>query len=453
MFQIRIKNHLSLLIISIFFFLLSCSKKNVSKQYKSQPAIKYKTFTSSGAWCWFSDPRAVYYEGEYKRTYATWVSNEGSIQIGLYDHGSDTIRIHTLHENFEKDDHANPSLYIDEKGKIMVFYSRHCGTRGIFKSESREPEQITKWEARDTLSLNPPDEIAGYEDPYLKSYTYPNPCYLKNEDRLYLFWRGAGVKPNMAWSEDHVESWTQGKIFIEPPDAKYQRPYVKVNSNGKDKIHFAFTNGHPRQKAKNSIYYAEYHDGAFNKANGKKICNLSNIPFKPEDADLVYNAKKTSEKAWIWDIAITKENEPVIVYARFPDDSNHVYYYAHWDGQSWQNYKLVKSGKWFPQTPAGEIEKEPNYSGGVVLDHENPNIVYLSRNIDGVFEIEKWETQDNGKTWKSEQLTKNSKYDNVRPVAVRNQTGQKSPQLLWMRNLSYLGYRDYQTEIKMDILK
>ena len=33
----------------------------------------YQSLTLNGAWCWFSDPRAVYYEGLHNRTYAGWV--------------------------------------------------------------------------------------------------------------------------------------------------------------------------------------------------------------------------------------------------------------------------------------------------------------------------------------------------------------------------------------------
>ena len=40
----------------------------------------------SGAWCWFGDPRAVYYQGAHRRTYVGWIDRAGSIQVSSYDH-------------------------------------------------------------------------------------------------------------------------------------------------------------------------------------------------------------------------------------------------------------------------------------------------------------------------------------------------------------------------------
>jgi len=432
--------------------ILNCNQQKKIDTVKNTPDSQIKNFTTSGAWCWFADPRAVHYSGQYDRTYATWVNNQGAIQIGFYDHDSNAIKIETLHEKLQKDDHANPALYINDRGVISVFYSRHCGVKGIFRMEATSPEQITQWKERDTLQLNPKKIVKKYQDSYLKSYTYPNPVHLEEENRMYLFWRGAGVKPNFSSKSDTGTTWQEGQIFIKPAGSR-QRPYMKVASKGKSKIHFAFTNGHPRQIKTNSIYYAVYSDSAFYKSNGNKICNLSQIPFKPESADLVYNAEKTGEKAWVWDIAVTDNDQPVIVYSRFPDDSNHVYYYARRTNEGWQNHKLVNSGKWFPETPAGKEEPEPNYSAGVVLDHDNPNIVYLSNNRRGTFEIEKWETRDKGQSWQVTQITKNSKHDNVRPVAIRNAEKGIKPQVLWMNNISYIGYTNYKTQIKMDLVK
>src|SRR6185436_18199758 len=46
----------------------------------------YVSFTDNGAWCWFSDPRAIYFKGRHSRTYGGWVDSSGSIIVGVYDH-------------------------------------------------------------------------------------------------------------------------------------------------------------------------------------------------------------------------------------------------------------------------------------------------------------------------------------------------------------------------------
>lgn len=409
----------------------------------------YLSFTGNGAWCWFSDPRAIYFKGQHRRTFAGWVDSSGNIMVGFYDHDLKRTESKVLHQNFEKDDHDNPSLFIDRQGKLMVFYSKHATREPIYMMKTKHAEDISEWETTASLNLNDSISYPGLSD----TYTYTNICQLANEkDRLYLFWRGADFKPNFSVSDDGGEVWSPGKILILPDRIyKDRRPYLKVASNHKDAIHFAFTDGHPNVEPENSIYYAKYSDNALFKASGEKIAGWSALPIQPEFADIVYDATKTNEKAWIWDVAENKDGDPVIVYSRFPDDSNHVYYYSIWNNNQWNNYKLIDSGPWFPQTPEGEKEREPNYSGGIVLDHQDPAILYLSRLKGKKFEIEKWTTPNKGLDWNVERITGNSENNNVRPFVIRSYSGEDSLRVLWMNARKYIHYTDYQSSIKMNI--
>jgi len=409
----------------------------------------YLSFTGNGAWCWFSDPRAIYFKGQHSRTYVGWVDSFGNIVIGFYDHDLKRIETKVLHKNLERDDHDNPSLFIDNQGELMVFYSKHASTEPIYMVKEKNAEDITEWETIRTLNLNDTVAYRGFSN----TYTYANICQLSYEkDKLYLFWRGADFKPNFSVSDDGGKNWSSGKILILPDRIyKDRRPYLKLASNNKDIIHFAFTDGHPDVEQTNSIYYAKYRNNALYKANGEKITDWSALPIQPQVADIVYDATKSHEKAWIWDVAENKEGDPVIVYSRFPSDSSHVYYYGIWDNDKWNNYKLVNSGPWFPQTPKGEIEREPYYSGGIVLDHEDPSIVYLSRLKNKKFEIEKWTTTNKGSNWVIEEITKDSNNDNVRPFVIRNYSRQDSLKVFWMNVKKYVHYTDYHTSIKMNI--
>ncbi len=224
-----------------------------------------------------------------------------------------------------------------------------------------------------------------------------------------------------------------------------------MSSNHEDVIHFAFTDGHPNKEPTNSIYYALYKNGQLVKANDGKIKEWTELPLDPAQSDVVYDANPTGEKAWIWDVAGNAQDEPVIVYSRFPNDSTHVYYYAFRKDGHWNNIKLVNSGKWFPKTPSGEIEREPNYSGGIILNHHDPSMVYLSREINGVFEIEQWKTEDQGENWKVTAVTSNSKFNNIRPFVARNHPPDAPPMVLWMSVRNYVHYTDFDSSIKMYI--
>ena len=104
----------------LFFFITiallfnACSRK--SKNNLVLKGESYLSFTDNGAWCWFSDPRAIYFKGQHSRTYAGWVDSLGNIMVGFYDHDLKSIETKLIHEHLEKDDHNNPSLFVEEAG-------------------------------------------------------------------------------------------------------------------------------------------------------------------------------------------------------------------------------------------------------------------------------------------------------------------------------------------------
>lgn len=53
-------------------------------------------------------------------------------------------------------------------------------------------------------------------------------------------------------------------------------------------------------------------------------------------------------------------------------------------------------GGWFPRTSQSALTGEPLQPGGIAINHSNQSIVSLSRQSDGVFDIEKWATTDMG---------------------------------------------------------
>jgi Predicted unsaturated glucuronyl hydrolase involved in regulation of bacterial surface properties, and related proteins len=412
----------------------------------------YKTVTKNGAWCWFSDHRAIYVEGKTQQIISGWVATDGSIMVGSYNLKTNAITEVCLHAAFERDDHDNPVFLQLPNKKIMVFYGTHANKGEFTKYQiSKNPEDITSWEGEQSTNKN-------IEGNY--GTTYANPVLLSKENnRIYLFWRGGDRKPTFSYSDDLGKTWAEAQTLVKSTDIQSQRPYMKVISNGKDEIHFAFTDGHPRDEPLNSIYYMKYKAGKFYKADGTEIGDIKHLPVKHERCDIVYNAtenyKKTSfgTRAWIWDIALDKSGNPVLAYTRLPEETRHIYYYAKWNGTAWEDHKICNAGSCFPRKNPKKEETvdEPHYSGGINIDHENTDVVYLSRPVNDIFEIFKYTTADNGKTWTDEAVTQNSRKDNVRPFAIRGAGEGISSQILWMQNDRYPYYTDFNCQIKMDI--
>jgi rhamnogalacturonyl hydrolase YesR len=452
---------LLLLLFSVNSLVFSQFVKQKPVKNSGQNSEMFRSLAFDGAWCWFSDPRAVYYEGINKRTYSGWIDSYGNVIISSYDHLTKQTYSHKLFDNLEIDDHDNPAIMIDKEGYVMVFFSKHAKNDPIHFLKSKFPEDITQWNEEKLLDLNDKKQYPKW----INSYTYCNPIQLSAENnKIFLFWRGLDGKPTFSTSTDNGENWSKGKIFVLPEQTyKFRRPYVKVYSSGKDKIHILFTDGHPRDEKQNSVYYMCYKNGAYYKANGAKIKDANAEAVTPREADVVYDATQTNQKAWVWDIAEDEKGNPVIAYTKYPTDTTHIYCYAKWNGKNWQNSDLINSGSWFPKTPKGKTETEPNYSGGLNIDKESTNTLYLSINRDSVFEIEKWTLRTDGKAWAVENITKGSKKDNIRPFAVRGAKEGNPLQLLWMQNTRYhnfalgggvnkLAFKDrYLTSIKCNL--
>ena len=406
---------------------------------------KIETLNNDGAWCWFSDPRAIYISGDEQEIITGWVKLDGSIEISMLNLETGKTKTEIVYDKLEYDDHDNPSFLQLSDNNLMVFYAKHCALNMYWNKSSLNKDSLFG----KVITYDPISESELERYPH-RQVTYANPYQLTNENnRIYVFGRWTGFKPNIMWSDDNGETFTKSKVFIaEEGFRASNRPYVKYYSDGISRIHIIMTDGHPRKEATNSVYYAYYENKAFWRMDGSKICNLDEIPFKPTDATVVYKATETTGRAWVYDIIADKKGNPTILYARYPSEKEHLYYYANYDGKKWHDNLICNSGKWFPQTPEGKTEPEPHYSGGMTIHPLKHNIVYVSKEVDGVFEIEKYVTNDDGETWDITPITSNSKNDNVRPYVPRNMTKKDKTVLLWMENEKYIHYTNFKSSIK-----
>ncbi|WP_046755765.1 BNR-4 repeat-containing protein [Kordia jejudonensis] len=455
----------------LFFFLLGAkgfAQHQASHTVEISEAVSsenYQSMTSNGVWSWFSDPRAVYYEGKYKRTYAGWIDNYGDVHIGFYDHDTKKVASTVIYDNLEIDDHDNPSILFDDDGRLLVFFNTHLqDDRPLFMRTSTNPEDIRDWSPIKELYLNDTEK---YRNSTINRHTYTNPVRLSKENgKLYIFWRGIDLKPSYSVSTDNGKTWSKGTILFIPDETEtLKSPYTKVYSDGNSKIHFTFTDGHPTKEKKNGLYYMYYENGAFYKANGTKIKTISQLPILQEELDVIFESDTV--KSWNWDIAEDANGSPIVTYVKFPKKDQHVYSYATFATNEWKSYDLTEVNGWFPETRPNIAEPEPHYAGGIVIDHENPNTVYLSVKRNGIFEIEQWTSQNKGKSWNVKEITKNSTKNNVRPVAVRGAQQGNPLQVLWLQNTKYIYYAHdtrgktislpfknrYHTAVKMNLQK
>ena len=397
--------------------------------------------TVDAAWCWFSDPRAVYHKGMHEKIYYGYINRKGDVRVNSYDLQTGEEETFVLHSELEVDDHNVPTFLFLPDGKLLTFYNHHNGH--IFMRRSKYAESVREWE----------EEKVILEKDSLNRYCYTNPVMLSGENnRIYLFGRnivrnklGAYTDTRIysIYSDDYGETWSK-EINLFDNQGRNTPQYVKYASDNKSRIDFLFTDGHPKQDAEISVYHMYYQNGKFWQTNGKEICSYNEAPVVIGKVDKVYDSVKNGVRGWIWDIALDKKNRPVVTYTRYPSEMEHQYYYAKWNGKQWEDTKVTDAGNYITIIKPGKKLLEAHYSGGIVLDHNNPSVVFLSRKIGDRFEIEKRTIGKNGKQ-KIVPITRSSQKDNLRPYVIYGKNVGK-PILMWMQGF-YYHYTDYDTDL------
>ena len=387
--------------------------------------------TAEGAWCWFADPRALHYEnkkGTINRTYIGYIDVHGNIKAMQYDFKKKRQDEVLIRSYFQPDDHNNPTFLVLPDERIMIFYSRHTDEPCFYYRISRTPGDIT------TLG---DEKVIKTKD----NTTYPSPFILSDDpEHIYLCWRGIGWHPTVARlslpDQDDQVNWGPYQIV----KSTGARPYAKYMSNGKDKIYFAYTTGHPDNEEPNFLYfnYIDIRSLQLKDVRGNILSAIADGTFKVnKTTDYVRRYPSTlvdhsSARDWVWQVASDENNHPVIAMVRISSDKNsHDYYYAKWNGHEWKMTFLANAGGHFHQTP--NLEK--CYSAGMAIDPSNTNHVYCSLPVEGkqgkVYEIIKFVLNEDGEIASTEAVTKDSQYNNVRPYIIPG--SEDSPlRLTWM---------------------
>jgi hypothetical protein len=402
--------------IPCFFILFLAVALRSHAQTIPSAGTNFSQIASNGVWTWYGEPKAVYYEGTHRKTYIGWISNAGTIAVGSYDHATGDTVTQVIRTGFQKDDHAHPSIIMRPDGRLLVAFSAHDGsTLNVYIATN--PEDISSFGPVITALSN-------------SGYCYPNLMWMSAEGdsgRLYCFIRGAGTLPSFSYSDDWGKTWVPARVYFQSND-NTPKPYCKYASNGKDEIHCVIERGH--RGGSFPAYYMKYTKGAFYNADGQKIGDTTALPIMNTLIDTMHNPATAGSNGSVWDVAIDPSGKPVVVYDQFKDGNNHSYMYLRWTGTSWFKKVLLNAG--------ANMGGEAGFAAGVTLDHENTSVVYLSRQVSGIHELDKWTTSDGGTTWDSAAITRGSAKKNTRPCVPRGHKAGENIQLIW-------NYGDYTT--------
>lgn len=411
------------------------------------------TLIDDGATCWFADPRSVTFEHENifenntlvlpasSKTIVGAIDDSGTVKAVQCDNITDEKKEIIIDTGFEPDDHNNPTFLYLPDHRIMVFWSKHTSEEYWYYRVTQEPDDLT------TLGEEKRVSVEGYGD-----FTYPSPFYMSDApDSFFICWRGVNWHPTIAKYSlpDENDNIVCEKEPTQIVQTIGQRPYVKYESNGKDKIYFTFTTAHPDNNYPNWVYYSEIDINTFDLYNieGDILCEGENLPLGKDeqintssDYGSLTVDNPDNKRDWVWDIAVDKDGSIVILFTQISNDkSQHDYYYAKWNKETktWDKTYIANGGGWFHQNDSG---KEKCYSGGMCLDHSDPSLVYVSKPTEGLYGniYEIWELKMEDMEVVSEtQITENSQFNNVRPFVAKGSSPDDYLRLTWMNGLYY----------------
>lgn len=422
----------------------------------------FTTLATDGVWTWYNDNRAIYQNG---KLYFGYVRSDGKSALSVFNPQTSLTTNLWISGFTEVDDHNNPGLLAKQDGTLLAIYSRHITDRHFAYrlSNTSDPDTPSEWNAEQVI----PNSGA--------SMTYANPFQLSAESgKIYNFCRNVNFNPTVYTSTTGGSSWSAPQQLIAAGQSSTVRPYLKYASDGVDRVDFLYTDGHPRN-VENSLYHMFYQGGSFYKTDGAPIKNYANLPINHDSGErgsVIYQYSAAAQtdpnewiptgRAWCWETAYQADGKPVSVFTVQRDlvtgptsgiDDRIYYYYARWTGAAWQKRFIAHAGR--PLYVA-----EDDYAGGICVDPQNPNVIYISSNAQNPFNLadttniplransryELWRgiTSDGGLTFTWTQITNNSTSDNLRPYIPRRNGGEES--VIWFRG-TYTTYENYSTSI------
>ncbi len=409
----------------------------------------FEEIIDDGGWCWFHEPRVFQAEEDI------WI---GAVSSGYLNPKlkGDVIALrrnvqtgrttrYVLHSSLTKDeqnlwanDHNAPALLQLPNRKILAAYTLH-GKSNIIYFRTFSP-LFRRWSAEREFVLSKESKI-----------TYSNLVYLSDEERIYNFFRGLdnSWKPSWALSDAKVLDWKIGGILINFQHEKKHRPYLKLCSNGKDTINFAYTEGHPRDFP-NSIYHISYRSGVgLCNSAGKFIAPLESGLVAPTEGTLVFQGS-VENVAWV--VAVNDYHQKglfVLFSVRHVRSDNDIahgdsdlsYWLATWNGTKWESKFVAKAG---PQIYKGEDD----YSGLFTQHPDDPNIFFISTKVNPINQVrlKHWElfrgylSPTGHLTWNA--ITADSDQDNLRPIV----TAGDFSQVCWLYG-EMVSYSDYAFKV------
>jgi BNR repeat-containing family member len=340
-------------------------------------------------------PIAIY-SREANKTFFCYGGSTGkpkelAAMVSYFDHQTGRVpRPRVVVVKPTDDAHENPTLQIDEAGRLWVFSNTHgpAGNSYIFRSTS-------------------PHSIDEFEQVARTNFSYSQPHVVPGEGFLFLHTRyEKGRRLQWMTSRDGRE-WSAPRRLAQIAQGHYQ-----VSGRHGNRVATAF-NYHPPDgglNARTNLYYLETADMGAKwtiAAGAAAETPLTDV----QNAALVHDYETDGRLVYLKDVNFDGQGRPIILYlttggyAPGPSSGDREWFTAHWTGDQWRirpfttsdhNYDYgslyVEEGLWRVIAPTVPGPQPWGAGGEMVL----------------------WETRDEGRTWNpTRQLTRDSEFNHT----------------------------------------
>jgi hypothetical protein len=432
-----------------FALVFALGAAGCTKPQRDVVAGELVTFNDNGAWSWFQDERALVDRERDLLLVASIPSGDGpgsagrrgGVEVVSYDLSTREKKRHVL-DHVGDDERNAPAILLRPDGRYLVMYANNNADKLSRYRVSKEPHDPGEWTKRQTFDWS----AVGCDS----NVTYANLVYLAAEDRTYNFARACFKSPNLLVSEDRGETWSYGGLLLTGKRKARVNAYVKLSSNGIDRIDFVATERHPSD-FETSLYHGYIEGGQLYRTDGSMVDDDLFDEESPEPSAFTPVFKTGSEvsgvkltHAWPADFHANASGLHAVLTARVNGNAeDHRFVYATLENGEWRLSLLAKAG-------GPLIKGEKDYTGLAAIDPDRPGEVYVSTPIDprsgeatAHYELYKGVTRDAGKSWAWSAVTTGSTMDNVRPIVPAWGEGTA---VIWMRG-RLSGPQAYRTSV------
>lgn len=305
-----------------------------------------------------------------------------------YDHRTKTVpKPVVVHDKQGIDDpHDNPSLQIDQEGRLWVFVSGRGRKRPGHLYQSRLPH-----------------DIASFDYLGKREFTYPQPWWIKDQGFLFLFTKYTRGR-ELYWSTSDAGGKTWG------PDQKLATMggHYQMSNHHEGRVITAF-NRHPGGKVdlRTNLYFLQTKDRGqtWQTVTGETVKTPLTDPQGP---GLVRDYRKEGRLVYLKDLGFDAKGHPVLLYLTSgnhrpgPAGAPRIWTVAHWSGERWVFHEVTRSTHNYDM---GSLYLESDGTWRII----GPTEAGPQEHGAGG-EVAMWISRDQGKTWRmTRQLTRRSK--------------------------------------------